>query len=68
LEYLHAQGIVHRDVKAENVVIGTNGVARVRDFGMAEHVGQVSSLGIGSLPYLAPELFAGEVDISVGLM
>ncbi len=59
---------MHRDIKPENVVVGADGVARNCDFGLTEHVGQNSALGIGSLPYLAPELFAGEVPAFVSLL
>ncbi len=59
---------MHRDIKPENVVVGADGVARICDFGLTEHVGQNSALGIGSLPYLAPELFVGEVPAFVSLL
>jgi serine/threonine protein kinase len=58
----HAQRIVHRDFKPENVLVRTDGVAQVIDFGFA--IPQHSSVALGSdvagtAPYLAPEARAG---------
>ncbi len=64
LEHAHRQGIVHRDVKPENVMITREGVAKVADFGLARayadsratQAGAVS----GTVQYLAPEQLQGE--------
>jgi len=66
LTYLHSQGIVHADLKAENVVLmsstttSTGFVAKVADFGMAKFLkGRASYYSdksvIGDLAYIAPE-------------
>jgi hypothetical protein len=51
--------IVHRDMSPQNVLVGTDGVARVLDFGVAKAVGraQITREGElkGKLPYMAPE-------------
>ena len=39
--YLHALGIVHEDIKPDNILIDAGGVAKLGDFGMAERVGEV---------------------------
>jgi serine/threonine protein kinase len=63
LAQAHAAGIVHRDVKPENVLITDDGVAKITDFGVsrAAGVGTVTTTGIlaGTPAYLAPEVAAG---------
>ena len=64
LEYLHARGIAHRDLKMENIMITKGGRAVVVDFGCAGRVSSGESGGVvgvmhtmcGTLEYAAPEL------------
>jgi len=59
----HHRGILHRDVKPQNILLEADGRARLTDFGAARLEGQatVTRTGalVGTLPYLAPEVIAG---------
>ena len=57
-------GIVHRDISPQNIIVGTDGVARVLDFGIAKAADQVHMTREGELKgklvYMAPEQLLGE--------
>jgi serine/threonine protein kinase len=59
-------GIVHRDVSPHNILVGTDGIARVLDFGVAKAAGRLQSTHNGQLKgkisYMAPEQVQGTVD------
>ncbi|CDW96904.1 hypothetical protein [Sporisorium scitamineum] len=62
LWFLHANNIVHRDVKDENVVLDGEGNAQLIDFGSAAHVrpGKLFDTFSGTLDYAAAEILQGE--------
>jgi serine/threonine protein kinase/Tol biopolymer transport system component len=67
LEEAHSKGVVHRDIKAENVMVNTKNQVKVMDFGLAKLRGSLkltkTSSTVGTLAYMAPEqIQGGEVD------
>lgn len=59
LQYIHSLGIIHRDVKAENVLIDDYGNAKLADFGFARDLKASNMSLVGSPFYLCPELSSG---------
>lgn len=68
LDHAHMKGIVHRDVKPENVLVTPDGQVKVADFGIAKALGPESTRlttdrPIGTIAYVAPEQLTGtDVD------
>ncbi|OGR14473.1 MAG: hypothetical protein A2341_04145 [Deltaproteobacteria bacterium RIFOXYB12_FULL_58_9] len=67
LAAMQQSGILHRDVKPENVILDHNNVAKITDFGIARETvaaGRItdSGLGVGSLIYASPEQMRGHGD------
>ncbi|ETO05703.1 hypothetical protein RFI_31692 [Reticulomyxa filosa] len=58
MEYLHAQNIIHRDLKSHNLLLDEEFRVKVTDFGTAKHVDRLTSAmtEIGTLGYMAPEV------------
>ena len=62
----HAHGLVHRDVKPANILLGSDGRARITDFGIATEIDSDGTAltaadgVVGTMRYLAPERLAGE--------
>ena len=55
LDYLHAQNIVYRDLKPENLLIDKDGHVKITDFGFAKFVEDRTWTLCGTPEYLAPE-------------
>ncbi|OBC02474.1 serine/threonine protein kinase [Mycobacterium sp. 852013-50091_SCH5140682] len=65
LDAAHAEGLIHRDIKPQNIIVTPADFAYLVDFGIAETRGdsRLTTAGtrIGTLNYMAPERFTGQV-------
>ena len=64
LEEAHEHGIVHRDIKGQNIIVSPKGRASILDFGLARTKGQTAltdpGTALGTAPYMSPEQARGD--------
>jgi serine/threonine-protein kinase len=73
LEVAHEQGVIHRDIKPQNLIVEPSGTLKVMDFGIARLASRTdgvtqAGMAIGTPEYMAPEQLLGQaVDFRVDL-
>ncbi|KAI1794675.1 kinase-like protein [Ganoderma leucocontextum] len=64
IEFLHSQGIIHRDIKTDNVLVGADGYAMITDFGVAQYVHEGNNWArSGTTTFQSPEVLNDDTNL-----
>lgn len=63
--YAHSKGYIHRDIKPSNIIVNSEGVVKIMDFGISksideDNIGTRTGARIGSMHYMSPEQIKGK--------
>lgn len=64
IAYAHSRGYIHRDIKPSNIIVNSEGIVKIMDFGISksideDNVGTRSGARIGTIHYMSPEQIKG---------
>jgi len=65
IEYAHSKGYIHRDIKPSNIIVNSEGIVKIMDFGISksiddDNIGTRTGARIGTIHYMSPEQIKGK--------